>query len=163
MLMARRLPQPSPSDSDLKSFSALRAWFVRTYGLLFPEAELRQDRDLNPDGRISNPRIPPMVPEAILEGVKKPDYASIRVPALALYAVPRSVQETVPPTVNVDDPVALERYALIVASRESSRTEFTTHVAKGRVVNLQGAHHYIFLSNEADVLREMREFLSSLR
>jgi hypothetical protein len=31
-----------------------------------------------------------------------------------------------------------------------------------RVVELWGAHHYIFLSNEEDVLREMRSFLGSL-
>jgi non-heme chloroperoxidase len=32
-----------------------------------------------------------------------------------------------------------------------------------RVVRLPGANHYVFLSNEADVLREMRAFLSRLQ
>lgn len=36
-------------------------------------------------------------------------------------------------------------------------------VPTARVVKLPGAHHYVYLSNEADVLREMRAFLSRLR
>ena len=36
-------------------------------------------------------------------------------------------------------------------------------VPGARVVRLPGAHHYLFLSNEADVLREMRAFLGRLR
>jgi len=31
-----------------------------------------------------------------------------------------------------------------------------------RVVKLPRAHHYVFLSNEADVLREMHAFLADL-
>ena len=34
----------------------------------------------------------------------------------------------------------------------------TTHV-----VTLPGAHHYVFLTNAADVMREMRAFLTGLR
>jgi len=33
-------------------------------------------------------------------------------------------------------------------------------VPKVRVITLSGANHYVFLSNEADVLREMRAFLA---
>jgi pimeloyl-ACP methyl ester carboxylesterase len=32
-------------------------------------------------------------------------------------------------------------------------------VPSARVVRLPGANHYVFLSNEADVLREMRAFV----
>jgi pimeloyl-ACP methyl ester carboxylesterase len=32
-----------------------------------------------------------------------------------------------------------------------------------RVVKFTRANHYVFLSNEADVLREMRAFLAALR
>jgi len=32
-------------------------------------------------------------------------------------------------------------------------------MVKGRVVELRGAHHYLFISNEAEVVREMSAFL----
>jgi non-heme chloroperoxidase len=40
---------------------------------------------------------------------------------------------------------------------------FEDGVPTARVVRLAGADHYVYLSNEAEVLREMRAFLSGLR
>jgi pimeloyl-ACP methyl ester carboxylesterase len=37
------------------------------------------------------------------------------------------------------------------------------HVADVRVVDLPGAGHYVFLTREADVLREIRTFVARLR
>ena len=34
---------------------------------------------------------------------------------------------------------------------------------KAQVITLPGANHYVFLSNEADVLREMRGFIARQR
>jgi hypothetical protein len=39
---------------------------------------------------------------------------------------------------------------------------FESGVPSARVVRLPHANHYVFLSNEADVLREMNAFLGSL-
>jgi hypothetical protein len=39
---------------------------------------------------------------------------------------------------------------------------FQEGMPSAHVVRLQHANHYIFRSNEADVLREMRAFMSSL-
>jgi hypothetical protein len=34
---------------------------------------------------------------------------------------------------------------------------------KAHVIALPGAHHYVFLSNEPDVLREMHTFLAGVQ
>ena len=39
---------------------------------------------------------------------------------------------------------------------------FADGVPKAHVVRLPNAHHYIFLSSEAEVLREIRAFLATL-
>jgi hypothetical protein len=36
-------------------------------------------------------------------------------------------------------------------------------VPGARVVRLERAHHYVFLSNEPDVLRELHAFIAGLR
>jgi hypothetical protein len=77
-------------------------------------------------------------------GVRKPDYAGIRVPALAVYAT-------------VKEPAA------IADLQQTSVKQFQAEVAKGRAIELEGAHHYVFLSNEGDVLRELKAFLAALR
>ena len=46
---------------------------------------------------------------------------------------------------------------------EKQAKAFEDGVPTARVVRLAGAHHYVYLSNEADVLREIRVFVTRLR
>jgi non-heme chloroperoxidase len=52
--------------------------------------------------------------------------------------------------------------AAVEALVDRQAKAFENAVPTARVVRLAGAHHYVFLSNEADVLREMRAFLTGL-
>ena len=58
---------------------------------------------------------------------------------------------------------AKARSAEEVVLVERQAKAFESGVPSARVVRLPGAHHYVFLSNEADVLREMRAFVAGLR
>jgi pimeloyl-ACP methyl ester carboxylesterase len=52
-----RVPQlPPPTEADLASFATLRQYLLRVQGFTFPEAELRQQRPVSPDGRVGEPR-----------------------------------------------------------------------------------------------------------
>jgi pimeloyl-ACP methyl ester carboxylesterase len=85
-------------------------------------------------------------------------YTEIPVPILAIFAVPH----TAPPAVR-NDPAAVAAFEArdeAAAGRQANR--FGTSLPSARVVRLRHADHYVFLSNEADVLREMNAFLSSL-
>jgi hypothetical protein len=58
---------------------------------------------------------------------------------------------------------AAERYYIAdAASTEAQAKAFEHGVANARVVKLARANHYIFMSNEADVLRELRTFVAGL-
>jgi non-heme chloroperoxidase len=48
------------------------------------------------------------------------------------------------------------------ASVEPLIKAFERGLPSARVVQLEHANHYVFLSNEADVLREMNAFLATL-
>ena len=153
-------PQPpAMTAADRSSFQALRAWCIRFPGFSPPEAELRQEFELTPDGHVGKARTPPSVETAILAGTQH--YTDIRAPALAIYAVPHDQG----PWVN-DDP-AVRAAADAAAERDIKSTggqadAFERGVPGARVVRLAHANHYVFMSNEADVLREMRAFLSTL-
>jgi non-heme chloroperoxidase len=105
--------------------------------------------------------------DAIGAGVEKPDYASIRIPALALYAAPGTWKEMMPGVPEFTDPekrAAAERVVAHMArTRKYMEDTFRSGVANSRVIEIPGASHYVFRTNEADVLREMRAFLGSLR
>jgi non-heme chloroperoxidase len=59
---------PTPSPSDLKSFSAYRNWRLRTQGIPIPESELRNDFVENPDGSVAGHKVPERVSSAIMAG-----------------------------------------------------------------------------------------------
>jgi pimeloyl-ACP methyl ester carboxylesterase len=95
--------------------------------------------------------------QAILQGEQK--YTRIMCPVLLLAAVPHATGPAGPG----DDPVALAAaQAKDLAETTAHANAFEAGVPKARVVRLPNASHFIFLSNEADVLREMNAFLATL-
>jgi hypothetical protein len=52
--------------------------------------------------------------------------------------------------------------AALTPLTESQEKALEDGVPTARVVRLPGAHHFVYLSNEADVLREMPAFLAGL-
>jgi len=156
----QRSPQPPPpSPSDLASFPALREYYRRVLGFTYPDAELRQQRPVNPDGLIGEPRDFAGY-STLLSDVKK--YADIPVAALVVFAVPHGLG----PWVDHSTPALRERVeaysAALTTVTERQARLIADSVPTARVVRLPGAHHYVFLSNEAAVLREMRAFFRRL-
>jgi pimeloyl-ACP methyl ester carboxylesterase len=98
----------------------------------------------------------PAPAKAILEGEQK--YTDIKVPILAIYALPHS-RPGLP-----DDPAA--RAAADARDLEDTGSQakaFETGMPSARVVRLPHATHFLFQSNEADVLREINDFLGTLK
>jgi len=163
----RKSPEPSPSDK--KSFSAYRDWRIKVSGIAIPESEYRNQFAQNPDGSVGDYKTPEFVSKAIMEGNWKHDYSQIRVPVLGFigYDTPDGPPQEQIRKYHVTD--AAERtiveavYGAYIGMARI-RIERIKHAAGGtRVVDLWGAHHFVFLSNEGDVVREMRTFVTSLR
>jgi pimeloyl-ACP methyl ester carboxylesterase len=105
----------------------------------------------------SMPRPPTPGPfAAIIAGTQK--YTSIPVPILAIFALPYDLAPGAP-----RDPTAR---AAFKASEEAFIEAQAKAIERGspsaRVVRIPNADHYVFQSNEADVLREMNAFIGSL-
>jgi non-heme chloroperoxidase len=154
---ARMQSSPSaPTAADLASVPAFRAWLSRAQGFTLPEAELRQQFEITDDGHIIGQRRPRLsVQIAIAYGMQK--HTDIRVPALAVFAMPGDMR-----ILESNDQVTRAKieYSKIV---DAIATAFEAGNPSARVVRLPNANHVVFQSNEADVLREMKAFLSSLQ
>jgi non-heme chloroperoxidase len=155
---------PPPSKTDLAGFSALQKYYERVNGFRFPEAELRAQRESTPDGGVGKQRDPPgtalFMP--LMTGTKK--YTAIPVPALVIFANPHSqgtwVDENTDPSVQT----AAKAYSTALeALTERQEKSVKNGVPTAHVITLPGANHYVFLSKEAEVLREIGAFLVSLR
>jgi non-heme chloroperoxidase len=168
--LCRKLPKamqraPSPAAFDLKSFRAYGAWRASSGQVAIPESELRTEFEENPDGSVGDYSVPGGVPAQIMAGSEKHDYSQIRVPVLALVGFPKTPDEQIR-----ENHVTNERERTIVEAVYGMYVGMTRHridrinraVGGTRVVEFWGADHYLFLSNEEDVLSEMRSFLGSL-
>jgi non-heme chloroperoxidase len=167
--------RPARAQADeRKSFQAYRDWQMRTRRFTFPESELRHMFRANPDGSLGEP-IPrgsisqkTPVSQMIGEGSKKRDYTKIRVPILYLPAAPpraggwsqyylftpaNEIERTTLQKIYDADRAALDRY-----ERDMRKAE-----GKVSIVELPGAGHYVYFTNESAVLSEVRKFLSKVR
>ena len=161
------LPRPMkpPPAPDYSSFDALRVSQRSTRGWAFPEAELRQQYVANPDGSIGRSQLSPVIRRAItMDARVKPDYSSIRVPVLALYQRERPFEEVVANYAisNEQERAALrQEYEATRALYLRWQHDLLASIPTANIVELT-ASLYMFLSNEADVLREIRGFAATL-
>jgi pimeloyl-ACP methyl ester carboxylesterase len=145
----------------------LDAAWDRTYVL--PKDEARS-ADFDKVGIPSQPKPNPErfdPRDALGAGVQKPDYARVRVPALALYAAPGTWTEMVPGSSEFADPekrAAAKRIIEYAAqTRQVMEEMFRSGVADSRVVEIPGASHYLFQTKRAEALRNIRAFLEGLQ
>jgi len=158
-VLGTSIAPPSPGAADLKNFPALLSWYVRYRGYAPPEAELRQGLDFAPDGTLGKARTPPRVHEAIEAGEQS--FMGVPAPVLAIFVIghDRGPWSREKPNEHASFEAAI---AMDVAQTEAVANAFQIGVPTARVVKLKNTNHYVFMSNEADVLRELRVFLAGL-
>ncbi len=155
---------PSPGKSDLASFPAFAKYQERISGFRFPEAELRQQRITTPAGEVGKERNFPgsalFMP--LLTGTRK--YTAIPVPALVIFANPHGLGTWVNSNTDPTVQTAVKSYSSTLAAlTEKQEKAVEDGVPTAHVITLPGASHHVFLSNAADVIREMQNFLNTLK
>jgi non-heme chloroperoxidase len=156
---------PKRTAADNASVEAYQAYQKRMGEAPFPSEEIRNMYEMSPDGSVGKDRTPPYVSEEIGIGSIAKDYHGMKVPVLALIAVPLPPAEKWKEQKSKDED---ER-------RASDRSDeilmdyihrWESHLRdadpQARIVELPGAHHYLFLSEEGEVLDAIRPFLQAL-
>ncbi len=96
--------------------------------------------------------LPPIM-QGIMTGTQK--YTRIPVPILAIFALPHDLGPAVSAAMSAQGEAN-------DVKGEAQAKAFETGLPTAHVVRIPRANHYVFLSNEADVLREMETFIGSL-
>ena len=118
--------------------------------------ERKKDLEAAPEAQMPPQSAVPTPAQAIMAGQQK--YTEIRVPVLAIYALPH---ETPPPLRNKSHRSRGGGSQGLAITGPQAKA-FEGGVPSARVVRLAHANHFVMRSNEADVLREMNAFLASL-
>ena len=119
------------------------------------QEQLKDVESRGPAPNMPPPKFPAAV-TGIMEGEQK--YTEVHAPVLLIYAVPHSGG---PPL--KDPAMQAAREARDEANTNAQAQAFASAVPQAVVVKLPHANHYVFDSNEADVLREMDAFIAGLK
>ena len=181
---AKGLPNPpGPGPRDLASLAALRSYLESVQGAAGPEAHLRARLLMNPDGSIRGQwsqdlQIRQEITKEMRAAYSPYHPEPIRVPALAIYAVPKSVDDFLRRgstsrsrfpedfiASTTTDPALRARveklFQLERARFEGHSGWFRKFAPQARVAEVSGPH-YIFLTNTAEVLQQIESFVTTL-
>jgi non-heme chloroperoxidase len=154
-------PQPVCDPVDTSTFAAFRRTRTCPLGFTLPESELRNQFE-SVGGRVGPVKTPDWVMRAIgQQQVFRKDYSNIRVPVLVLMEFPRFPEQYQPK--NDDERALIEQF---VARGRVIVGKWTDKVKRGvpnaRFVDVPGGGHYLFITKEAEVLREIHAFIVNL-
>ena len=160
----KTVPRPlrQSAEPDRSSFAA----FSKRPRPNFPEAEFRQQFAENPDGSVGRSLLDPAIRRAItFDARMKPNFAGIRVPVLAIYQAQEPFEQVAAEydIRNEHDRAALRQQYMAVRNMYAGwQQDLRAAVPSARIVELPGANIYMFITHEADVLREIRAFAAPL-
>jgi pimeloyl-ACP methyl ester carboxylesterase len=142
-----RLPAANPQESRILVAKMRDALPSLQKGLSLYLKALEGQPELSPAQQYSSRRL---VQNAVVASER--EYGRINAPILAIFAVPHECK-----------PKCGTPSAIASAATDAAQADFVqAENPKARVVRLPYANHYVFQSNEADVLREMKAFTAGL-
>ena len=159
------LPQPPPAPEytpeDLESVQRLAAAFARFDGYRRPLAAICNMIRTDPSGKVLGAITPPEISGKIHAGLQPAEYDRIQAPALGI--LNRITPQYRMPYYWYLDPAKQEEFNRSVKSLskwiEGAIQRFRSGVKNARVIELHDTNHYVFIVDEALVVREMRKFL----
>jgi pimeloyl-ACP methyl ester carboxylesterase len=160
-----RNPPRQPYNGETQTFAGYRAAMLQNRGFAFPESEFRNVYESNPDGtrgRYKSTEIPPKIGKLQIPK----NFTGIRVPVLALFEFPRTMDDYPRPDdykpANDEERATIGAFMLAtkaIADRWSAK--LIKAVPDTKLIDLPGAGHYVFITREAEVIGGIREFLAA--
>jgi non-heme chloroperoxidase len=159
-------PEPPINPQVLLNYGAMSQYLEQQGRTRYPEGELIAFFNMDKPFLAGAPSIDSRTQQAIDAALHAPDYAAIKLPALAIYAFEDAAKPP-PPWYDADDAKLLASLAEIRKLGEAMKREnmaaFKSGVAKGQVLALPNATHYLIQSNQQQVLEAIETFAASVR
>jgi non-heme chloroperoxidase len=156
-------PPPPPADTagDLESVQRFSAAQARSDGYRKPLAAICNMIRTDPSGRVVGAITPPEISSKIYEGLQQAEYDRIQAPALGIFN--KITPQYRLPYYWYLEPAKQEEFNRNIKSLakwiEGAIQRFRSGVKNSRVIELHDTNHYVFIVDEALVVREMRKFL----
>jgi pimeloyl-ACP methyl ester carboxylesterase len=157
-------PMPEFADADLTSVERYAAAEARKLGYRKPMSAVRDQLRTDAAGKVVDAVSPPDIGKKMLQGSRQAQYERIQAPVLGIFVPLPPKDRTVyaPYYAELDGDKQREFDACVEKLRKwqaDAIQRLRTGVKNSRVVELHGSNHYVFIRDEAQVVREMRKFL----
>lgn len=164
-LMATLMPFmpafPNLTAKDSSSFENFKA-FTAKMGVTMPDEELKSTSVFAKDGKYLKDVTPDEIQGKIIMGIERPNYKSINCPALSIYAIASSVYTSIPFYDSLDAANKKKADTCFTILKNFGTEQialFKNEVKNGKVKEIKGADHYVFISNPIETENLIREFL----
>ncbi|MFK2931084.1 alpha/beta fold hydrolase [Dyella agri] len=145
-------PPSDPTPKQLASFPAFRCFVSAQLGGVIPEDEIRQTFATSATGGVGEQKTPAFVYNAILEGEER--FHAPNVPILTIVPVPRASDLPV----GSDEAKRQAADAMHTRMQEQEIATLQRQQPSAKIVRIPHGHHFIFLSNPAEVVSAMIKF-----
>jgi pimeloyl-ACP methyl ester carboxylesterase len=159
-----RFPKLPPLPEPRHGTPAEIRDFISRTEILMPEAEIRATRLFDSNEHYLHPVTPDWIVREVAGIAEHPDYQGVHSPMLALYAVYTDPAQLAPRYRFADSKTRQEIddiFRMWTQFAEQQRKEFEKTVPTAQLIKVEGASHYLFLSNREEVVRRVRYFLES--
>ena len=163
-LFAAPLPPMPITAADSASPQGIQGYDLRTWGQHIPESQVRAIARFDAAGHLVGDVTPASVDSQMLAGAGHPNWAGVRAPALVICAVVDSAPQVFHGYATFDDSgkAKARRFtAILQAWGSAGRAAIKPQLRNAEWLELHGANHYVFDSNETEVEGAMRRFLTA--
>ena len=161
-VLSRTLPPEPPIPPEaMRDYQAMSALLAARGHVRLPEGELIAMWNVDKPFLAGMPGIDSRSVQAIVAAAEAPDYKAIKVPALAIYAIPDPAKP-LPSWYDLNDveqKATLEEIGRISNdTRRKNIERFRRDVSQGEVLELPNATHYLIQSNQQEVVDAVETF-----
>jgi pimeloyl-ACP methyl ester carboxylesterase len=166
LLNQRLPPEPPIPPAALLNYEAVSSLMTERGHVRLPEGELIAMWNFDRPFLAGTPGIDARIQQAIIAAIEAPDYAAIKVPALAIYAIPEP-GKALPPWYDTNDAelmATLTELGRINANAQRKSIElFRRGVSQGEALEMPNATHWLIQSNQQQVLEAIETFSLQLK
>lgn len=146
---------PAPTKADLSSIAAFQNYFAGYYGGVLPEEEIRQLYQITADGAVGD-----RLGNSSTTRAKEFEYerfTTLTTRALVIIPFPNALNRGI-----THDPAKLNAYQAQEASRKQGQLAVWRKQPNVEVVVIPNVTHYVFLSDESEIISLISRFVHSL-
>ena len=161
-----RVPPAPPIPPEVfQNYEAAKKWMEAGDHVRLPEGEMIASWQVDKPFLEGTPTIDARFQQAISAAIQPPDYDALKIPALAIYAF-GDPEKPYSPRFDPNDAELMATLKDIEQVRDEMKRRnierFRAHVAKGQVIEMQDARHYILQSNTREVADAIEKFVAGL-